>query len=64
MGTSSRLRLAISETRLLIGRLGLAVDLDPGSAIRADQVDVGLVDDQVGFQVVGVADLAERLCRA
>ena len=45
----------------LEGLLGPAVDLDPGDRIGVDQVDVRLVDDQVGFQAMRIADLAERL---
>ena len=30
-------------------------------SLRLDQVDVGLVEDQVGFELAGVADLEERL---
>src|SRR5271157_4439688 len=46
-----------------VGGLGPAVDLDPGAAAQPDQVDIGLIDDQVCFDMMGVAHLAERLAR-
>ncbi len=44
----------------LVGLLGPAVDLDPGIATGPDQMNVALVENQVSFQFVGIADLAKR----